>query len=117
MNCNMLTSINFPSCISTSTDAFKYCFSLANVSLPVCEYIGNSTFYQCSFLTAISLPKCISIGASAFYSCSRFSSIYLANSSVAYLGTNAFYNTGITSSKGAIYVPASLVSAYQTATN
>ena len=116
--CYSLTSVNFPVCTSISGSAFMYCSSLTNVSFPACISIGGSAFRGCSRLKVVNFPVCTSIGYAAFYSCSSLASIYLGASTVCTLGhSNAFTSTAIWSDKGSIFVPASLVSKYQSATN
>ena len=61
---------------------------------------------------------CTTIEPSAFGACTSLTSIYLMNPSICALkNSNAFSQTGIWSTKGSIFVPASLVSSYKTATN
>jgi hypothetical protein len=58
------------------------------------------------------------IGSTAFGSCTNLNTFYLAGSTVCGLsGSNVFTGTGITSTAGSIYVNASLVDSYKTATN
>ena len=117
-HCSKLTTANFPACNNISSGAFKYCAALTTVSFPVCRSIGNNAFVNCSKLTTVSFPACINIGSSAFSSCSSLNTIYLMESSVCTLAhSNAFSRTEITSSKGSIYVPASLVASYKSKTN
>ena len=90
--------------------------NLISINCPFCSTIGNSAFYRCSNLTSISFPTCTLIGGSAFNNCSNLTSIYLNNSSVCTLyASNAFGATQITSTTGSIYVPASLLTEYQSA--
>lgn len=122
--CYDLTAASFPSCTYIDAQAFSTCTSLAEVSFPVCTMIEGQAFCRCSGLTAASFPSCTYIDNQAFYNCYRLQSLYLANSSVCNLAySNAFSSTPYTgysvyfSGTPYIYVPASLVSAYQTATN
>ena len=139
-NNKTIQTVNLPYATSVGNDAFQNCSSLSQVSLPVCEYIGSSAFRVCTSLTQISLPMCNHIGGEAFtncyslnqvnlskcknivnyafYNCSSLSIITIGYSGVCRLGgSNVFSNTQITSSTGSIYVPASLVESYKTATN
>lgn len=117
--CRTLTSANFPDCNRINENAFSNCSSLKTVNLPRCSYIGRNAFFSCSNLTTISLPKCSFIANMAFQKCNNLKSIYLMNSSyICTLDhTLAFSYTGIGSTKGSIFVPASLVSAYKESTN
>ena len=116
--CSNLTAVSFPVCTNIEDYAFYNCTSLTDVSLPACTSIGSSAFYACKNLTSVSLPVCISIGACAFSGCTSFNTIYLMASQVCNLaGSNVFEFTSITSTAGSIFVPASLVDAYKSATN
>ena len=98
--------------------AFYNCTNLTSVSFPACINIGVSAFRSCSSLTSANFPACINIGSSAFQFCSGLSSIYLLTSSVCTLAnSNAFSGTSIWSTRGSIFVPASLVDSYKAATN
>ena len=80
--------------------------------------IGSNAFARCTSLTSVSFPAATYIGSSAFYYCSKLSKIYLTASSVCMLAsTNAFFSTRISSNKGSIFVPSSLVASYKAATN
>ena len=117
-DCRLLTSIDLPMCEYIGQQTFNDCSSLSQVNLPVCEYIGSYAFRNCYSLSHISLPVCKSIYNYAFWFCSSFNIITLGYSSVCSLNnSNAFSRTQITSSTGSIYVPASLVDAYKSATN
>ena len=116
-NTNIQT-VNLPYATSVGNNAFFRCYSLSQVNLPVCSSIGISAFYGCSSLSQISLPMCRFIGDFAFQSCSSFSIITIGYSSVCRLNnSNTFDNTPIASGTGSIYVPASLVDTYKSATN
>jgi uncharacterized repeat protein (TIGR02543 family) len=145
-NCNQLKTISFPACESIGTNAFLYCDDLTFVSFPACKTISNSAFYSCStltsanfpactsidnwafgncrVLTSANFPACTSIDDWAFHGCYNLKSLYLTGSSLCTLSnSNAFGYTPIggysTSAEtyGSIYVPASLLTSYQTATN
>lgn len=116
--CSSLTTAIFPVCTYIGYSAFRSCYSLVSVSFPVCTSIGSYAFAGCSNLALVSFPACTVIGSSAFSYCSALSQIYLTNSLVCTLSnSNAFLNTAIGSTKGSIYVPTSLVTAYKSATN
>ena len=122
--CNNLTSVSFPACTSIGSYAFYVCSNLTSVSFPVCTNIYSNAFAYCNNLTSVSFPACTSIGGSAFYSCRTLSSLTLGASTVCTLqNSNAFTSTPYAgysayfSGTPYIYVPASLISAYQSATN
>ena len=122
--CSRLTTVSFPVCTNIGSSVFQYCSSLTTVSFPVCTNIDNNAFYQCSRLTTVSFPKVTNIGGNAFCYCVNLKSLYLTGSSICTLATSyAFSSTpigGYSTSAGAygtIYVPASLLASYKTATN
>ena len=123
-NCDWLTTISFPACQLVTESAFKECNSLYKAYFPACKSFYSDVFYGCSKLTLISAPLSI-LGAYAFYSCYRLSTVVLGGSTVCGVGSlsGVFYSTPYTkysayfSGTPYIYVPASLVSAYQSATN
>ena len=105
-------------CSSIGAGTFYDCYSLSQVSLPVCSYIGNNAFQDCYSLSQMDLPMCSYIGDGAFYDCTSLSIITIGYSSICSLdGFGAFIDTPIASGTGSIYVPASLVDAYKSATN
>ena len=116
-NRNIQTVI-LPYATYVGDNAFNSCNRLSQVSLPVCKKIGFYVFYDCKSLSQVSLPMCNTIGVNAFQGCKSLSIITIGYSSVCSLaGSNAFNNTQITSSKGSIYVPTSLVDVYKSAKN
>ena len=116
--CTSLSQVSLPVCTHIGVNVFTRCSSLSQVSLPVCTHIDNVAFNRCTSLSQVSLPMCSFIGDFAFQSCSSLSIITIGYSSVCRLHNyNAFEYTQITSSKGSIYVPTSLVDSYKSATN
>lgn len=123
-SCSRLTTANFPAATSISGSAFAWCSSLTVASFPVATIIGGNVFRNCRKLTIISFPAATTIGSSAFCSCYNLKSLFLLGPSVCTLSnSNAFSSTPIggystsAGTYGSIYVPASLLTSYQTATN
>ena len=146
-NCKLLTSVDFPNCTTIGTSAFQKCNSLNTISFPMCTTINSSAFTSCTNLTyayfpncisiasyaftdcsklnAISFPNCTKISGYAFYRCYRLLSAYFLGSSVPTLvASSAFYQTPINGYSsytggvlGTIYVRASLLTSFQSATN
>ena len=123
-NCVGLSSINFPEATSIGSSAFFNCTSLTSISFPKATSIGSNAFHWNRNLTTVRFPKVTSISGSAFYSCYNLISLYLTGSSLCTLAnSNAFSLTpigGYSASAGTyghIYVPASLLTSYKTATN
>ena len=130
--CSRLISVNFQNCTSIGSEAFNGCKSLTSVSFPVCSYIGGNAFQYCPSLTraafGFDIPSTsttikVYIHETAFASCTKLTQLILYYPSVATLSNiNAFASTPmsistLTGSFGSIYVPASLVNAYKSATN
>ena len=145
-DCDKLATVSFPNVTTIGTSAFAYCSGLTTVSFPNVTIIGNSAFYSCYSLTTASFPKATTIGGYAFIDCSNLTtasfpqattigsyafrycyylkSLYLTGSSLCTLSnSNAFTSTpvggysGSAKTYGSIYVPASLLTTYQSATN
>lgn len=122
--CSSLTTISFPICANIGYAAFFSCGNLTTASFPVCTTIGQNAFFSCKNLTTASFPVCTTIGSFAFSKCYNLKSLYLTGSSLCTLSnSNAFISTPIggystsAGTYGSIYVPASLLTSYQTATN
>ena len=95
--------------------AFRYCKSLTSVSFPNATSVGRVAFYNCSGLTEASFPVATSISQYAFYDCSKLTTIYVGTESDTVCTLSSA--TAIPSSVTDIYVPASLVDSYKSATN
>ena len=128
LHCQKISRVNIPECSSIGVQAFGYCSSLTSVNFPACSYLRNIAFIGCSGLVSASfggnsiISKC-TILSSVFASCKSLINLTLRYSFVATLSNiNAFNLTpmsvsALTGSFGSIYVPASLVDAYKSATN
>ena len=92
-----LKSVTFPKVTSSSTDGMRQCSALTYVDLPVITTIAAGTFYDCTSLETLIIRTTSKV-------CS------LSN-------VSAFTNTPIANGTGYVYVPASLVNSYKTATN
>jgi hypothetical protein len=140
--CTGLTSVTILSGVTTIGDhAFRDCTDLATVTIPnSVTTIENNAFYGCTDLTSVTIPNSVTfIGAGAFRGCSGLTSVTIPNS-VTTIEDFAFYNctdltsvnvlrdtTPLTTLGGTsafsgnaslvIYVPASQLTAYQSAAN
>lgn len=141
-----IETVSMPNVTDIGTSAFGECSNLINCYLPEVQNMGSSAFENCSALTQISMSKLFSIRSSAFLNCYSLQeayfdtvsiissgaflncynliSLYLMSTSVCQLQNgNCFTSTpidGYSASAGrygSIYVPASLLSSYQTATH
>lgn len=143
--CTGLKQAVFDAAEEIGNGAFYKCSALQNVSAPNANGIGQSAFLLCSSLTEAVFPKCYHIDAQAFAkaesitkidigrnltasggtisnyafnACASLSALVLrCEQAYALIGANAFTGTPIADGTGYIYVPQSLVSEYQSATN
>ena len=115
--CASLTTVNLPVCTTLYQLAFRNCGNLSYISLPNVVRLSSYCLGHCSALETISLPKCSYVSQRAFYSCTNLQTIYIgtALSTVATM-THSNALSGC-SALQSIYVPASLVDSYKTATN
>ena len=121
--CTELTLANFPKCSYIGKSAFQQCFTLTSINFPMCTSIGNNAFIYCN-LKSVNFPVCSYIANSAFSNCCELSSLTLGASIVCTLSNkNAFNSTPYAGYSAFfegtphIYVPASLLTSYKTATN
>lgn len=93
--------------------------NITEVSLPECTYIDNSAFQGCTSLSQVSLPACTYIGMNTFMNCTSLSMLKIGDTGVVatLANSSALANTAIAAGNGSIYVPTSLVTAYQGASN
>lgn len=115
--CASLTTVNLPVCTSLYSNAFRNCGILTSISLPKCSYVGHMALFHCDSLTTISLPVCTTLYDYAFRYCGNLNTIYMGTelSTVASMvSSNALSDCSALQS---IYVPASLVDKYKSATN
>ncbi len=122
--CSNLAAVSFPVATVIGIDAFRSCVNLTTVSIPACTTISDYAFFGCSKLTTVSFPAATTISDYAFGRCYNLKSLYLTGSSLCTLSnSNAFSSTPIggystsAGTYGSIYVPASLLTSYKTATN
>lgn len=115
--CTNLTTVNLPSCTALYDSAFRSCWNLSSISLPNATRLSAYCLANCSALQTISLPKCSYLDRYAFLSCSNLNTIYMGielSTVASMVSSNALSDCSALQS---IYVPASLVDAYKSATN
>lgn len=114
--CKSLASVIFPSATSVGDSAFSKCTNLSSVELPSATSIGGYAFGYCYVLATLDLPVVASIGSRAFYSSKLTTLVLRKSDAICTLShIDAFYNSPIRTSTGYIYVPASLLETYKTA--
>lgn len=115
-------SISLPVCSYLGSRAVEYAL-FSEATFPACKTVGIEAFAYSKNVEQMHFPMCVTISSGAFLSCSKLTSLYLEGESVVTLGNaTAFQNTPISNSTyigtfGSIYVPASLVDSYKSATN
>lgn len=123
INNNKITRIDLPELTLLSNQGLQAC-GLIYASVPKLADIRNQGFKSNYSLVSITLPQISIMGNSVFAECYNLVHLYLPNSIVCTLSNaNTFQSTpmaGYTESAGqygSIYVPASLLTTYKTATN
>ena len=146
-NCSSMSVAEFPKCTEIYSGGFSGCINLGHASFPECSRVGSNAFSRCSNLSEVYIPKCNAVYTTAFCSCLALSSINLPSCSLIYTSAflscynlttldltgvtsvpvlnsvNAFsstplYNYSASAGKwGSILVPASLYSAFLSASN
>lgn len=109
-----ITSI-YSSTPTLRNSAFRGASNLVNVDLPELTAVSNTAFYDCTNLEFLDFPKVSSIQVSAFGYTKLKTLILRRNSVVTLININSFIYTpfGNTGTGGKLYVPQSLISAYQ----
>lgn len=122
--CIALTGVYLPNVSTIGNYAFAVCRSLSTVDLPSAMSIPNGAFINCQSLATVDFPNVTQIGPSAFSGCVGLSRLYLRAPTMCTLeNSDAFNSTPFAgfsdyfSGTPCIYVPASLITSYQAATN
>ena len=118
--CTTLNSVNIPSVTSIDAyNAFSNCKALTEIVLPSCTNVGQGAFSYCNALDRVdcATTEALAVGNNAFSYCSLTALILRSNSVATLANTNALSDTGVAKGTGHIYVPAALLSNYQSASN
>ncbi len=118
-NCQNLSSIQLPPTI-TKINERAFCFNryLANINFPEgLVEIGSNAFYSCSSkLKEIDLPSTLTnIKTMAFYNCQSLRTITARMTTLPTMGSYAFGQCASNMADITCYVPADVLSTYQTA--
>lgn len=124
-SCTNLTTINLSQIVTVYNNTFQNCTNLTTVSLPRVVTVYNNAFNNCTNLATISLPRVQTIsGYGVFNNCYNLMALYLTGPSVCTLTNSSIFQSTpfdiywtSTNTYGSIYVPASLLTQYQSATN
>ena len=109
---NNLTKFKNTFITSAGNNLLDNCTSITSVDLPNLTSAGYNLLYGCTSITSVDLPNLTSAGDSLLYGCTKLQSIYLRSTIMCTLG-----GTTILPSTVSIYVPASLIESYNTASN
>lgn len=112
--CNNLRSALINTTTTVRSNAFRGCAALASIALRATK-IEESAFLYCTSLTIVSLAEATKISSFAFAS-TNLQSLYLLGGLATLNNSNAFNGTPLLTT-GTIYVPANLISTYQSASN
>ena len=112
-NCEALTSVEYPLATTVEQGAFDECSSLSSVNLPLLTSVEPLTFRKCNAFTTLDLQVATNIGTQAFYNSGITSLTLRSNTVVALENEDAFYFTPIEEGSGYIYVPSNLVDSYK----
>lgn len=112
-----LVEVNFPYLESVPVSGFRDCLNLISVNLPNVTTLYNNAFYASNKIEILDFPKLTTIsGTNIFFSCSKLETlIFRSNNVVSLTDLNTWGYTpfGTGRAGGKIYVPQSLVSAYE----
>lgn len=116
-----ITTLDLPSVTEIETYAFQGCVALTSADFPLVTGIGSHAFRACNNIAMVSLPSLASISNSVFYSCRALESAYIFANSVPTAGTGFFgaspmVNSSYLGHYGTIFVKASLLDSFKTAT-
>lgn len=119
--CTRVTKIFLPKLTEAGTGTFRYQTALQTAVFPnFTGYCGQTAFEHNTAMTAVDMKSPSSFGNNAFNTCSNLSVIVFRGSTVPSVGNlNVFSATPFASngSGGTLYVPSSMISSYQSASN
>lgn len=122
-SCTALKKLSLTGTITTATGNYlcRYCSALESAELPnLTGNVNQHAFGGCTSLTFLDLGKTSTIQANALNGASGLVTLVLRRTTITSLqNVSAFANTPFASggSGGTIYVPSSLISSYQSASN
>ena len=116
--CDALTRVRFPNATSIEDKSLYSCVALVEARLEGAVKIRYNAFGNCSELRNVDLNVATNIYDSVFANCSKLETLIIRTpDQVCTIINTTFYNSGIASGTGYVYVPAALVDSYKTAAN
>ena len=112
--CSSLSRVEALNATEIGEGAFNCCSQLNYVSIPKATSIIDSAFRACSALSTIVLNNVEYVGFMAFAACTSLKSVYMNVSAVPSGGYGDIFMS-MPTSEITIYVPESLISAFQSA--
>ena len=119
-SCSNLITIDLPEMTGSTGTYFGTSSSkLANVNIPKATELGQYSMRYCANLEYLDLPMVTSISNYSMAGCSKLKTLILRSSAgvVTNSGSTTLTSTAISAGNGYIYVPATLVDDYKTASN
>lgn len=112
-------SVDLPNVTNIGNNAFRAQGYIQRLVLPKVASTASEAVRNCDALTYVDLPVCTSFGTYTFNDCNNLETLILRNTSkvCSMSNVNVLQLTKIANGEGFIYVPASLLSAYSSATN
>lgn len=113
-----ITNLNLPALTTIAGYAFYECTTLTNLTLPSLTEIPYNGFRQYKGLVTADLPALTKIGSNGMYQCTNLTSLILRGSTLCTLvAGSTLTGSKILGGTGYVYVPRSLLSSYQSASN
>ena len=110
--CTSITSVDLPNLTSAGPELLFGCTSITSVDLPNLTSAGPELLSGCTSITSVDLPNLTSAGYNLLSGCIKLKSIYLRSTIMCTLGGPTNLPPTVS-----IYVPASLIESYKTASN
>jgi hypothetical protein len=118
--CINVTSVYLPEVTSVTNGSLRNLHALTSIVLPKVTTIAGYGMYYMIAATKIDLPVCTSLDTYSLGYCNKLEHLILRSNTVCTLkNVNCFFSTPFQSGKagGYVYVPSTLISDYQSATN
>ncbi len=121
-NCAQLSSVNAPMLKNVAPHMFEGCKSLTRIKLPRDNQKGAAVFSNCTALRIADLAWTSMQGDQLFLNCTNLDTLILRHTAVCPINPPTYWafplkGTKFDTASGTVYVPSSLISSYQTATN